>query len=92
MSDIIGTAPECNFTTSLNPIEQELDGLSPSDLEARRRSIIQKAAGDYNNLDDDDLARLAYVTSTLRKRASGPPKTPKVAGAKKPKATLDDLL
>lgn len=72
----------------------QLAELSPDDLEAARRQIVASANGDYKTLSEDDLARLAYITSTLRRRASGPPKAAKdkaTGSVKKAKPTLDDL-
>lgn len=69
--------------------------LSPADLENMRREIVTKAAGSHDNLDIEDLHRLAAITGVLRRRASGPPKAPKkTPGEKRTKAApaqLDDL-
>jgi len=66
--------------------------IPPVDLEARRRAIIAKAAGQHDNLSIDELHELAGITGVLRRRSSGPPKTkptksPKANG----KATVEDL-
>lgn len=68
--------------------------LSPSDLETMRREIVTKAQGSHDNLDIDDLHRLAAITGVLRRRASGPPKAVKAKGERATKAApaqLDDL-
>lgn len=68
--------------------------LPPADLENMRRDIVAKAKGSHDNLDIEDLHRLAAITGVLRRRASGPPKAVKVKGEKRTKAApaqLDDL-
>lgn len=73
---------------------QEYAKLAPNDLETMRREIVAKAAGSHDNLDIDDLHRLAAITGVLRRRASGPPKVAKVKGEKAAKAApaqLEDL-
>jgi hypothetical protein len=68
---------------------------TPSELEQRRRDIVQSLTKDYKGFDDPDvpldlLRELAFITSTLRRKHSGPPRTKK-AGPKA-KVTLDDLM
>lgn len=69
-----------------------------ADLEARRRALVAKAAGNHDNLDLDDLHELAAITGVLRRKASGPPKeakgtkTPRAKAAKAAPAALDDLV
>jgi hypothetical protein len=73
----------------------DLKDLSPDGLEAKRREIVTSANGNYKDLSDEDLQRLAFITSTLRRKTSGPPKTAKVKtpGTKgKAKVSLDDAL
>jgi hypothetical protein len=68
--------------------------MPPADLESRRQAIVQKAAGNHENLSLEDLHELAAITGVLRRRVSGPPKAAKVPKVKKEKAaaaTLDDL-
>lgn len=69
--------------------------IPPTDLEAQRRAIVAKAAGNHENLSIEDLHTLAAITGVLRRKASGPPKAAKAPkGEKKQKpaqATLDDL-
>lgn len=79
----------------------DLEAKSPSELEQRRREIIAHISTFPQQENDDavpfDLLReLAAITSTLRRRNSGPPKTANVR-AKKPRTkhdpdTLKDLL
>jgi hypothetical protein len=69
---------------------------TPSELEQRRRDIVQSLTKDYRGFDDPEvplelLRELALITSTLRRKHSGPPKAKKTSGAK-PKVTLDDLM
>jgi hypothetical protein len=66
--------------------------LPPNDLEARRRAIVAKAAGQHDNLTIDELHELAAITGVLRRRASGPPKAPRPkAPAKAARPTIEDL-
>lgn len=69
--------------------------MPPSDLEARRKALVLKAAGNHDNLSLEDLHELAAITGVLRRKASGPPKevkikTPRKAAKAEP-AALDDL-
>ena len=73
-----------------------LSALPPADLEARRRALVAKAAGNHDNLSIDDLHELAAITGVLRRKSSGPPKAAKALGgskraAKPAAATIDDL-
>lgn len=73
----------------------ELGNKTPDELEAERRRIVGAAGGNYRLISDEDLARLAFITGTLRRRTSGPPKEAKVKtpGTKgKNKVSLDDAL
>lgn len=79
-------------TIELSGLESRLAAMSPLELEARRRQIVESANGKYEALSTDDLRELAFIVSTLRRRNSGPPKTAKVAGAAKAKPTIDNLL
>ena len=66
--------------------------LPPVDLEARRRAIVTKAAGQHDNLTIEELHELAAITGVLRRRASGPPKAAKAPRQTKPaKPTIEDL-
>jgi hypothetical protein len=68
--------------------------IAPVDLEQRRRAIVAKAQGSHDNLSIEELHELAAITGVLRRRASGPPKTPKAKGegrVKPPKAEIGDL-
>jgi len=70
----------------------EISKLPPNDLEARRRQIVLKAAGQHDNLSIEELHELAAITGVLRRRASGPPKAPRAPRNSKPaKPTLEDL-
>lgn len=77
--------------SELSELESRLAAMTPLELEARRRQIVESANGKYEALSTDDLRELAFIISTLRRRNSGPPKTPKVAGSKA-KPTIDNLL
>ena len=74
---------------------EQFSKLPPNDLEQRRRAIVAKAQGQHDNLSIEELHELAAITGVLRRRASGPPKAPKVPraanGNKPPKPTLEDL-
>ena len=64
----------------------------PNDLEARRRAIVAKAAGQHDNLSTDELHELAAITGVLRRRASGPPKPKREPRAKaSSRPVLSDL-
>lgn len=68
--------------------------IAPNDLETMRREIVAKAKGSHDNLEIEDLHRLAAITGVLRRRASGPPKAVKVKGEKRVKAApaqIEDL-
>lgn len=73
-----------------------LSELSAPELEQMRRNIIQKYAG-TTNLDDmsvEDLRDLSALTSAMRKKTVGAPKSGKKnGGTKTPKkaTTLDDV-
>jgi hypothetical protein len=69
---------------------------TPSELEQRRRDIVQSLTKDFKGFDDPEvplelLRELALITSTLRRNHSGPPKTKKPSTAR-PKVTIDDLM
>ena len=90
--DASTVAPTVASPTSQIPeVKQHVDSLSPQQLEARRREIVDSARGDYENLSTEMLQELSYISSTLRRRTAGPPKTPRVAGSK-PKPTIADLI
>ena len=71
-------------------LERRLAEMSPQQLELRRREIVGGCNGDYEALTVAHLEELAFITSTLRKRNSGPPK----ANGKAPKVkhTFASLL
>lgn len=76
----------------------ELAALSPPELEQRRREICKSLQALPRGYDDPDapielLHELAIITSTLRRRTSGPPKAAKPAKTSKlsAKPTLDSL-
>ena len=73
-------------------LKVRVDSMTPQDLEARRREIVTAAAGVYENLSNEQLQELAYITSSLRRRTAGPPKTARATGVAKVKPTIDDLL
>jgi hypothetical protein len=65
--------------------------MPPNDLEARRRAIVAKAAGQHDNLSIEELHELAAITGVLRRRASGPPKAAKATRSKPTRPQLEDL-
>lgn len=82
--------PEANLT-NLN-----LDGLTPAELEARRREIVSDLQTKYKGYNDPEvpvslLHELVAITSTLRRRNAGPPKARRPA-TRNSKTTIDDLL
>ena len=84
--------------TPLSPVDAmnaDLAKMTPEQLEIERRTSIDtiktKYAGQLKDVPEELLQRLAFITGTLRRRASGPPKTAKAAG-KKAKATMEDVL
>lgn len=77
--------------TPLVPAPDDLKAASPEQLEAERRAIVSSANGNYRDLSEDQLMRLAYISGTLRRRASGPPKAPKAPKGPKVKPTLSTL-
>ena len=75
------------------PANSDLNAMSPEDLERERRRLTEKAAGNYATMSEEDLQRLAYIASTLRRRSSGPPKAARdTKQSSKGKPTLDDVL
>lgn len=74
-----------------------VDALDPAQLEQRRRDIVNQMAQFPRTFADAPtgmLQELAYLTGTLRRRTSGPPKAAKATkrpGAGAPPATVDDL-
>lgn len=67
---------------------------TPAELEQRRREIVMSLTTRYQGYDDPDvpldlLRELAFITSTLRRKNAGPPKSRKSTNGKK--ATIDDL-
>lgn len=83
----------------LNPAANGIDLLNktPGELEQRRRDIVGSLTTQYRGFDDPEvplelLRELALITSTLRRKHSGPPKTKKPAGAGKTKVSIDDLM
>ena len=69
------------------------ESIAPVDLEAKRRALVAKAAGQHDNLSIEELHELAAITGVLRRRSSGPPKAVKAKAAKaaKVEASLADL-
>lgn len=76
--------------------ELNLDGMTPEQLEQRRRQIVQDLTSKYKGYDDPDvpatlLHELCAITATLRRRTSGPPKAPRKTRVSKVSST-DDLM
>lgn len=76
-----------------------LEGKTAEELEAERRAIVQSLTTTYKGYEDpniprDLLAKLAVITSTLRRKNAGPPKKPKTPSEKGPKSKkdLNDIL
>ena len=74
-----------------------LSGKTPQELEQRRRDIVKDLQTNYKGWDDPDvpvslLHELAALTSTLRRRTSGPPAKPKPRKGNKGVSTTDDLM
>jgi hypothetical protein len=71
----------------------DLNGKTPSELEQRRRDIVQSLTTKYRGYDDPDvpielLGELALITSALRRKNAGPPRR---APARRSRPTVDDL-
>jgi hypothetical protein len=67
-------------------------GMSPSELEQRRRDIVQSLTTTYKGYDDPEvplelLSELALITSTLRRKNAGPPRVSRP----RQRPTIDDL-
>ena len=82
---------------ALNGHSLDIAAQTPSELEQRRRDIVQSLTKDFKGFDDpevplDLLRELALITSTLRRKHSGPPKTKKPGATPKAKVTIDDLM
>ena len=74
-----------------------LSDKTPSELEAFRLSLVDTLRTEYKGYDDpevpmDLLKKLAVVTSTLRRKNAGPPKTAKTSKTPKEKAQTEDFL
>jgi hypothetical protein len=78
-----------------------LEGLSPPELEQRRRNLVAKYLGTpgadpvaaVDDMTIEDLHELAAITSALRRRTAGPPKAKaRAKAAKAAKPSLDNLL
>lgn len=70
---------------------------NPLELEAIRREIVTKMTTEYKGYNDPEvpmelLNTLAVVTSSLRKKNSGPPKAPKATKTSAAKAKTDDFV
>jgi len=70
------------------------DDRTPAELEMRRREIVTSLTTKYRGYDDPDvpldlLRELAFITSTLRRKNAGPPRTKRANGKAPP--TIDDL-
>ena len=70
------------------------DTRTPAELEMRRREIVTSLTTTYAGYDDpavpmDLLRELAFLTSTLRRRNSGPPRR---KASRKTPPTIEDLL
>lgn len=79
----------------LNTNGFDLVGKTPSELEQRRRDIVTSLTTKYRGYDDPDvpielLSELALITSTLRRKNAGPPKTSRPKGSRS-RPTIDDL-
>lgn len=73
-----------------------LDGLSPAELEQRRRDIVKllsEMPGGYDdpNVPTETLHELAVITGALRRRTAGPPKARATSKAPTKKVTVADL-
>jgi len=75
---------------------KSLEGKQPSELDQRRREIIVTLEAFPKKWDDPDiptvlLEELAFITGTLRRKTSGPPKVAKQTkrGSTTPRATGD---
>lgn len=77
-----------------------LDSLSPIELHARRRDLIEKIAklpGGHEDASTEVLQELAFITGAIRRKNAGPPKVTKptkrgTGSAPKPTASDIDAL
>lgn len=78
----------------LDELKARLEGLTPQELDLRRRAIVESARGDYESLSVESLQELSFIVATLRRRSAGPPKAARAAapGASKSKPTIDTLV
>jgi hypothetical protein len=79
----------------MTPIPFDPTDKTPAELEQRRREIILSLTTTYSGYDDPDvplelLQQLAIITSTLRRKNAGPPRTKRQTNGKA-KLTIDDL-
>jgi len=80
-------------TLPVAPENSDLKAMTHDDLERERRRLVEECGKDFDKLTEVQLQRLAYIASTLRRRASGPPKAVKSGKSSATgKATLDDIL
>jgi hypothetical protein len=68
---------------------------TPAELEMRRREIVTSLTTQYRGYDDPDvpieiLRELAVITSTLRRKNSGPPRARRSTNGRRT-YTVDDL-
>jgi hypothetical protein len=76
----------------------DLTERTPGELEQRRSDIVRSLTKDYRGFDDPDvplslLREVALITSKLRRKHAGAPKTKKPGAAgSKTKVSIDDLM
>lgn len=78
-------------TPEQQQLVDRLTAMNPTELELRRRELCASVPkdGTYDDLSVEALEELAFITSTLRKRSSGPPKAAKAPVKAK---DINDLL
>jgi hypothetical protein len=91
LAELVNTPPLGGDTPPA--LVDDIKDASPEVLEAERRKIVQAAGGNFRTLEEDQLMRLAFITGTLRRRASGPPKKAKAksSSSKGPKPTMGSM-
>lgn len=68
----------------------DIETLDIGALHERRNTVLARANGNYETLDDDSLAELLQISRTLRRKAAAPGGPGKARKTKTP-ATVEDL-
>ena len=69
-----------------------LDGFSVMELHERHDVLVKGLDGNYDNASEEVLAELIQITAALRRKSSGPPKSPRKPSSRKAPPTLENLF